>query len=174
MKRIEIRRHSIRDIPEEHLSVPGVSLASEVGRSRGPFRWVVASPAVRAVETAQAMGFPVNTVRESWHDTRGLEWPLSFGEYHALTSVSSTAREVARTISEEISDLLGRLSEDQQALVVTHGGFPEMAVAATSPREVAERLGPPCRCMEGVLLSFRRDACVQADALRVPAERTRI
>src|SRR6266498_442347 len=57
MKTIEIRRHSIRNKPGDHLSQEGVTLARLVGENLGPFDRVVTSTLPRAFETAIAMGF---------------------------------------------------------------------------------------------------------------------
>src|SRR3990170_981065 len=60
MKTIEIRRHSIRAKPGDHLSQEGVRLARRVGETIGPFDRVVTSTLPRAFETAIAMGFAVD------------------------------------------------------------------------------------------------------------------
>jgi len=60
MKIIEIRRHSIRSKPGEHLSQQGVTLARLVGENLGPFDKVITSTLPRAFETAIAMGFAVD------------------------------------------------------------------------------------------------------------------
>ena len=64
MKTIEIRRHSIRTIPGDHLNQTGVSLARMVGENLGPFDRVITSTLPRAFETAIAMGFAVDEQNE--------------------------------------------------------------------------------------------------------------
>ena len=59
MRYLEIRRHSRRIQPNEHLSQEGVDLARRIGKEAGPFDLVVSSPELRASETAVAMGFAV-------------------------------------------------------------------------------------------------------------------
>src|SRR5512145_3096920 len=60
MKTIEIRRHSIRSKPGDHLNQQGVTLARLVGQNLGPFDRVITSTLPRAFETAIAMGFAVD------------------------------------------------------------------------------------------------------------------
>ena len=82
MKTIEIRRHSIRTIPGDHLNQQGVTLARLVGQNLGPFDRVVTSTLPRAFETAIAMGFAVdeqNELMSTYGNEVGREapWPLS-------------------------------------------------------------------------------------------------
>src|SRR5438067_8366333 len=60
MRHLEVRRHTMRTKPGEHLSQAGVDLARRVGEGMGPFDRVVTTLAPRAFETAIAMGFAVD------------------------------------------------------------------------------------------------------------------
>ena len=62
MKYLELRRHSKRVIPGDHLSQAGVNLARRVGEAMGPFGLVITSTLPRAFQTAIAMGFAVQGV----------------------------------------------------------------------------------------------------------------
>src|SRR5512134_1948647 len=89
MKTIEIRRHSIRSKPGDHLNQPGVTLARLVGENLGPFDRVVTSTLPRAIETAIAMGFGVDELNElmsfSGDDVeREVPWPSTPAEYAAV------------------------------------------------------------------------------------------
>ncbi len=64
MKTIEIRQHSIRAKPSDHLNQQGVTLARLVGENLGPFDRVITSTLPRAFETAIAMGFAVDEQNE--------------------------------------------------------------------------------------------------------------
>ena len=55
MSYLEVRRHSKRSRPEQHLNQWGVALARRVGGQIGPFDRVVTSPLPRCVETAVAI-----------------------------------------------------------------------------------------------------------------------
>src|SRR6185436_5973238 len=86
MKTIEIRRHSIRTKPGDHLSQEGVTLARRVGGNLGPFDRVVTSTLLRALETAIAMGFAVdeqNQLMSSYGADveQEIPWPQSFAVY---------------------------------------------------------------------------------------------
>ena len=86
MKTIEIRRHSIRSKPGDHLNQTGVTLARLVGENLGPFDRVITSTLPRAFETAIAMGFAVdeqNELMSSYGNAveREAPWPLSFAGY---------------------------------------------------------------------------------------------
>jgi broad specificity phosphatase PhoE len=178
VRTIEVRRHSLRDRPDPHLSAAGRALAAAVGRTRGPFRVVVASPLPRAVETAEAM-VPGASVERSgvWSDLGDAEalWPRSFAEYHRAIAGSPAVRRRSDRLAREVDRLLLRLDDGDRALIVTHGGFPEMLVGHWGTLESAARFGGPCRCLEGLELTFedpgRRPRC---DVLRLPAEQTRL
>src|SRR5947209_6777177 len=64
MKVLEHRRHTMRVKPKKHLSQAGVSLARRVGEEMGPFDRVVTSTVPRALETAIALGFAVDSRAE--------------------------------------------------------------------------------------------------------------
>lgn len=64
MRYLEMRRHSKRIQPNEHLSQEGVELARRIGAGAGPFDLVVAMPPPRMSETAVAMGFAVGETYE--------------------------------------------------------------------------------------------------------------
>ena len=176
MKAVEIRRHSVRERPAEHLSKRGRELAAEVGKTRGPFRVVLSSTSPRAIETAEAMGCPPQAKSALWFDfgEGAIPWPLTFAEYGGQVETNPVARILARKLAGSVREILPRLEEGQQALIVTHGGFPELATTNWSLSPEMVRLGPPCKCMEGVLLRFQEDEYAGADALRVPESSTRL
>ena len=64
MVTLEVRRHTMRVKPGQHLSHKGVSLARTVGLGIGPFDRVASSNLPRAIETAIAMGTAVDDVIE--------------------------------------------------------------------------------------------------------------
>jgi broad specificity phosphatase PhoE len=176
MRFVEIRRHSVRDLPDEHLSAAGRALAAEVGRTRGPFRLVVSSPAPRARETAVAMGFPPDEEDPVWYDLGDgrVPWPASFSEMLDQLATNPRAMEVAGRFRTAILRLLARVRDGEAVLVVAHGGVPELVAASWCEPAVLDRLGSPGRCMEGVRLDFEGEVCVGATDLRVPADRTRM
>ena len=64
MRTLEVRRHTMRRKPGQHLSQDGIELARLVGKTSGPFSLVVTSHIPRAIETAIAMGFEVDETNE--------------------------------------------------------------------------------------------------------------
>jgi broad specificity phosphatase PhoE len=176
MSLVELRRHSVRNLPEEHLSDAGRSLAEDVGRTRGPFQLVVSSPAARARETALAMGFHPTELDALWHELGdgSIPWPLSFREMGLRFEHDAVARAVAVRLQEAIRDLTRRVSESGAVLLIAHGGVPELVAASWFPLPVLDGLGPPCKCLEGISLSVERGKAVAVEALRVPDHRTRI
>ncbi len=176
MREVEIRRHSARDRRQEHLSEEGRDLARDIGAGRGPFRFVLASPAARAVETAEAMGVVVDRTDDLWYDfgQGAIPWPLSFAEAGAQVRRNPAAQELVARLRTSVLQLVERLDDDERALVVTHGGFPELAAAAWSSPGHLDRLGGPCKCCEGILLRFVGPGDVETQVLRVNDPRTRL
>jgi broad specificity phosphatase PhoE len=176
MRFVEIRRHSVRDLPDEHLSVRGRQLAAEVGKSRGPFHVVVSSPTIRARETALAMGFPPAVESELWYELGDgkVPWPLSFKEMGEEFRINPRAKVVAARFRAALQELLAHIPDGGAALIVAHGGVPELVGASWGDAATLERLGPACKCMEGIYLSVEGDTCVGVADLRVPQGRTRI
>ena len=60
MQFVEMRRHTMRVKPGDHLSQEGVTLARRIGETMGSFNRVITSSIPRAFETAIAMGYAVN------------------------------------------------------------------------------------------------------------------
>lgn len=174
MKFVDLRRHSVRDRAEESLSVAGRELAREIGRSSGPFRRIVSSPARRAVETVEWMGLRADSIDPIWLDLGGLPWPHSFAEYRGLMEHDAGARTTSARLHDSLREILAEIGERESALVVTHGGVLELAVVPWVSSDVATSLGPPAKCMEGVRLGVVGQQCTTATALRVPGDRTRI
>jgi len=144
MKSIEIRRHSIRTKPGDHLSQQGVTLARLVGENLGPFERVVTSTLPRAFETAIAMGFAVDEQIELMSSygrdvEREAPWPLSFARY-------------AHRLATFYDKLGGSLGEGRAALVINHGGVLELGVVACLPDEDYESWGAAVNYCEGARL----------------------
>jgi hypothetical protein len=173
---LEVRRHSVRDLPNEHLSEAGRRLAKDVGRTRGPFQIVVSSPAPRAQETALAMGFPPTKVDQLWYELGdgSLPWPLSFSEMREQFDQNPRASNIAARFWAAGRAILTRVPEMGSALIVAHGGVPELLAASRFGTAILAGLGAPCKCMEGIYLSLEGKAVVAVTTLRVPEARTRI
>ena len=86
MQHIEVRRHTMRVRPGQHLSQEGVDLARRVGGELGPFNRVITSTIPRAFETAIAMGFAVDEQLEQLgmmgDDVDAeVDWKAGFAEF---------------------------------------------------------------------------------------------
>ena len=127
MKFIEIRRHSIRSQPGDHLNQSGVTLARFVGQNLGPFDRVVTSTLPRAIETAVAMGFAADELNETmsaYGNAVGKEapWPLSLAGYAEVVSKGGAATHYANQLVVVYDKLANYLAEGRAALVINHGG----------------------------------------------------
>src|SRR5215813_3460707 len=134
MKTIEIRRHSMRSKPGDHLNQPGVTLARLVGENLGPFDRVVTSTLPRAIETAIAMGFAVDELNEPMSMMPNeVPWPVSPAEYAAVIRKGGAAARYANQLAEVYSKLADYLMDSRTALVINHGGIVEMGAIACLP-----------------------------------------
>ena len=172
MKTIEIRRHTYRAKPGQHLSQEGVTLARKVGATTGPFARVVTSTVPRAFETAIAMGFAVDEQNELM-STMGpfvdaeAPWPISPAEYAKAVRNGKAAARYAEQLAEFYSQLVDRLEEGESVLVINHGGVVELGAVACLPTANHDSWGPYFECCEGVRLFWEDGKFVNAEILRV-------
>jgi broad specificity phosphatase PhoE len=172
MKTLEIRRHSIRSIPGDHLNQSGVSLARRVGEGLGPFDWVATSTLPRAFETAIAMGFAVNEQVELMSTygagvEREVPWPQSFAAYARAVRRGGPAQWYAEQLKDYCFRLSDRLDEGGAALIINHGGIVEMSVTASFPDADYESWGDEAYYCEGARLFWQDGKFVNAELLRV-------
>jgi broad specificity phosphatase PhoE len=175
MQYVEVRRHSLRIRPHEHLSQEGVLLARRVGESIGPFSRVISSPSPRAYETAIAMGFAVDEFYEPV--------PFTDQEYQALdglTPESATftersrrmrddalAQRFAEALRSQWERVAAAVPEDSMALVITHGGYIDSSAVACLPTADHEMWGPLFGHCEGIRLCFDGGSFQSGKLLRV-------
>src|ERR1700752_4140154 len=172
MKTIEIRRHSIRQKPGDHLSQQGVTRARLVGENLGPFDLVVTSTLPRAFETAIAMGFAVDEQNElmSTYGTgveREAPWPLSLAGYAEVVSTGGAAAQYANQLAAVYAKLANYLADGRAALVINHGGVLELGAVACLPESDHFAWGPHFEYCEGIRLFWDDDKFVNAEILRV-------
>lgn len=172
MKTLEIRRHSIRNIPVLHLNQTGVTLARLVGENLGPFDRVITSTLPRAFETAIAMGFAVdeqNELMSSFSDdvNREAPWPLSFVEYAAIVKKNGAAAKYARQLVKVYADLMNYIAEGRSALAVNHGGVVELGVVACLPATDFSSWGGAVDYCEGARLFWDDGRFIRGEILRV-------
>jgi broad specificity phosphatase PhoE len=172
MKTIEIRRHSMRSRPGEHLNQPGVTLARLVGENLGPFDRVVTSTLPRAIETAIAMGFGVDEFIElmsSYSDAveREAPWPLSLAGYAEAIRSGGAAARYANQLVAVYTRLANYLGDGRAALVVNHGGVAEMGAVACLPEADHFAWGSHFEYCEGIRLFWADGKFVDGETLRV-------
>jgi len=172
MKTLEIRRHSFRTQPNEHLSQKGVTLARKVGKKMGPFQRVITSTLPRAFETAIAMGFAVdeqNKLLNTYSEAVDAEvpWPQTFAVYASAVRTGGAAAKYARRLNRFYVELMESLPKDGAALVVNHGGVVELSAVACLPDADYESFGPQCEQCEGVRLYWKKGKFIKIKLLRV-------
>lgn len=172
MKTIEIRRHSIRSKPGEHLNQPGVTLARLVGENLGPFDRVVTSTLPRAIETAIAMGFAVDEFNEfmssyGYDVEHEAPWPSFPAEYADAIRRGKAAARYANQLKAVYTKLSDYLMDGRAALVINHGGIAEMGAIACLPEADHASWGAHFDYCEGIRLFWEDGKFVDGEVLRV-------
>lgn len=172
MKTIEIRRHSIRSIPGDHLNQNGVDLARMVGENLGPFDRVITSTLPRAFETAIAMGFAVDEQIElmsTYGNEVGREapWPLSCAGYAEVVRKGGAAGQYANQLKDVYSKLANYIADGRKALVINHGGVLELGAVACLPNADHIKWGSHFEYCEGIRLFWEDDEFTDFEILRV-------
>ena len=175
MRVIDYRRHAPRDPGAIHLNARGRAIALRIGAVSGPYARVVTSPVPRAVETAEAMGFPVTEQRAelaTWG--AGVEAALGpiveWADYDRSLRRSAT---VARFADLQRSVLLGiarSVPDGAKALVISHGGVLELGAVAALPEADHRAWGRTAGYCEGIQLTYDGLRFVTGEPLRVDAE----
>ena len=172
MKTIEVRRHSIRSKPGEHLNQSGVSLARLIGQNLGPFDRVVTSNLPRAIETSIAMGFAVDEFNETLSSygndvEREAPWPLSLAGYGEVVKANGAATHYANQLVAVYIKLANYLADGRSALVITHGGVAEIGAVACLPDADHFAWGSHFDFCEGLRLFWDDGKFVNGEILRV-------
>ena len=172
MKTIEIRRHSTRAQPGEHLNQTGVSLARSVGQNQGPIDLVVTSTLPRAIETAIAMGIAVDEkigLMSTYGNDVGREapWPLSLAGYAEVVQGGGAATTYANRLVEVYGRLIHYLADGRAALVINHGGILELGAVAALPGADHFEWGSHFDYCEGIRLFWEDGKFVDGRILRV-------
>ncbi len=174
MRYVEMRRHTMRVKPGDHLSQPGVTLARRVGEQLGPFALVITSKIARAFETALAMGFAVDEQSQLLNTYGSLaEAEVPFGDtdfagYAAAVRAGGAAAIYALKLTAYLRSVAGTMPEGSTALVIAHGGVVELGAVASVPEIDFAAWGDYCDYCEGVRLAFDSGQFVAAEVLRLP------
>lgn len=168
---IEIRRHAERTKPGQNLSRTGIDRARVAGASGPPFARVVTSPSPRAVQTAVAMGYPVD-VEESVLQSFGsataalIDWDAGFASWQRGVGGSPGIAAFVTLQAAVWRQVVTGILPGQAALVLTHGGMIEAGVMAAAPAHDWLAAGEALDHVEGVRLWFADERCVSASLLR--------
>jgi broad specificity phosphatase PhoE len=172
---VELRRHTMRVKPGQHLSQAGVELARRVGNTIGPFNRVLTSTIPRAFETAIAMGFAVDEqLTELSLMPDGLEnevaWDAGFAAFAEGSHRGEMLGQYVKHQAALIFQIAYSLPTDGAALVVSHGGIVEAQTVDCLPDLDFTTWGAGCDYCEGVRLYFAGQQFVRGEVLRVGKE----
>ncbi len=175
MRYVELRRHTMRVKPGQHLSQAGVDLARRIGDSIGPFNRVITSTIPRAFETAIAMGFAVDDqLAEISLMPDGLEnevtWDAGFAAFAKAAMRGGKVADYVRQQAMLILQIARALPEEGSALVVSHGGIVEAQTVGCLPNLDFTSWGAGCDYCEGARLYFDGQQFVRGEVLRVGKE----
>lgn len=176
MPYLEVRRHSKRDRPQQHLSTAGVLLARRVGEGLGPFDLVVTSPLARCVETAVAMGFAVTKTLTPLAGVDGLgeifphiaevDWEVGGASLAQVMAAYPELRAFVAAQADIWRNIALSLPEEGRALLIVHGGAYLDGVAIYHGVDTAT-WGRCTSYCEGVRLSYQAGQVVAMESLRV-------
>lgn len=172
MRILELRRHTMRAKPGQHLTQAGVTLARRVGDGIGPFDRVITSTVPRAFETALAMGFAVDeelAALAQMGDAVDAEirWPAPFSEIAAAMRRGGAAAKFGHRLARLLVEIVAALPESGAALVISHGGIVEAAAVACLPDADHAAWGDALGYCEGARLVFDGERFVRGEILRV-------
>ncbi|HYA55052.1 MAG TPA: phosphoglycerate mutase family protein [Thermoplasmata archaeon] len=174
MRVVEHRRHSRRDPGGVHLNVAGLELARRVAPTLGRFDRVITSPVQRAVDTAEALGFPPDSVvpelspiPEAMDRLVESANPRSFADYVHLTLRRRRAAMFAEKLATLVREELTMVPDGGSLLVISHGGVVEFSAAGARPED-ALSFGPTAGLLEGVRLFLEGREWVRGEVVRVP------
>jgi broad specificity phosphatase PhoE len=174
VRTLEHRRHSRRDPSGVRLNAEGRTLARTVGRTLPKFDRVVTSPKLRAIETAEAMGFTVDATEPAlgeMPEDAGVPIeqyrPQSFEDFSRLVRASRAMGEFARHQAALWRRELEKVPDGGALLLISHSGIVEAGAVAALPR-IARAWGPPPGYLEGVRLTWDGGRWVSGEVRRVP------
>jgi broad specificity phosphatase PhoE len=171
MRVLEVRRHTLRAMPGQHLTQAGVDLARRIGSTLGPFDRVVTSTLPRAFETAIAMGSAVDEQLEQLSRMDSavadeISWDAGFAAWARVIQQSGSAARFARQQADTWRAIVRSLPEHGRALIISHGGIVEAGAIGSWPHDQPVPDEAYCRYCEGVRLTFDGDKVIEAAILR--------
>lgn len=169
---VYVFRHSSRERHFAHLNQAGVALARRAGERLGVFAQVYCSPAVRAIETAVAMGYAVSAEREelALPDGKALSRELDtirrFEDAARLLRAGAHIPVYGAQLRAFVEEAVATLHDKNDLLMISHGGLIEVLALACCPSALAAQLDPELSFCEGVRLDFAQGVCVRVERWR--------
>jgi broad specificity phosphatase PhoE len=175
MRELEVRRHTMRIKPGQHLSQAGVDLARRIGATMKPFDRVITSTIPRAYETAVAMGFAADEQYAGLSVLPyGVEdevaWDAGFAAFAEAVHRGGVTSHFAALLAAYWLRVMRELPDNGRALIITHGGITEAGAVACLPEADHAAWGPHCDYCEGVRLVYDDQRFTGAQILRVKRE----
>lgn len=172
MRFLEVRRHTMRVKPGQHLSQEGVDLARRIGGLMGPYEIVITSSLHRAYETAIAMGFAVNDqldeISQLGHGVEAeVAWDAGFAAFAQAYRLGGNTNAYADELAALWHMIAQSITDGGAGLLITHGGIVEAGAVACLPHADHLRWGPVIAYCEGVRLHFDGSRFVDIDILRI-------
>jgi broad specificity phosphatase PhoE len=174
MRIIEVRRHTMRTKPGQHLSQAGVTLARWVGGTMGSFDRVITSTLPRAYETAIAMGYAVDEQTDAlshmgYTVSEGVAWPAPFEHIARAVQSKDPVAAYACNQANLWRAYAAALSDGGAALIVSHGGIVELGAVAALPDAGHGAWGAHIDYCEGIRLTYGDGKFISGEILRVAA-----
>ncbi|MEH6526854.1 MAG: phosphoglycerate mutase family protein [Sneathiella sp.] len=176
MKTVEVRRHTMRQKPNAHLSSEGIELANFAGARMGNYDRVFTSSLPRSIETAIAMGYEVTECIEKLGSIpeeilAKLNWPNTLQAISQVIKTNYDCFQFARQQASIWFDCIKDLPDESRVLIISHGGIIELGALGST--ELDEHCAPRSAFgyCEGFCLEYRDAECVNFDLQLMPEKR---
>ena len=172
VRTLEVRRHTMRTKPGQHLSQAGVDRARRIGSTMGAFDRVVTSTVPRAFETAIAMGFAVDEQLAALNTMgaavdKEIDWRQGCAAFARVVRQGGATAVYAGRQAALWRQIVLSVPDGGRALVITHGGIVEAGTVGCLPEADYTAWGLSCDYCEGVELCLDGEHWVSARLLRI-------
>lgn len=176
MKIIELRRHSKRVKSSPHLTQYGVDLAQKIGQSMGKYHKTYSSYALRAIETAVAMGYAIDEIYEEISITpediqEEVSWGMNFEEYAIAIREGQQSKNYAKRMADFLLELVHPIPDSTSILILSHGGLIEISTIGCFPNLDFSTWGNALEECEGVLLYVENNDFVKTEKIVLDKKR---
>ena len=172
MKIIDHRRHSMRNIPDQHLNQEGVTLAREVGERSGSFQRVITSTIPRAFETAIAMGYAVDytigllgTIDDRVEEE--ISWDAGFSEFSKEYVKNGIFTKWCKDLAKLHYESMNDLPDGSTVLIISHGGIVEASAVGLFPEYDFSKWKQSISYCEGIRITYEEELFSNIEFLTV-------